>query len=143
MIRSVRYHHVFSLAYMDIDNFKFINDSRGHPEGDRLLVEVADCLRASLRKTDTAARLGGDEFACLFPETGQEKAKVALAKALNVLGRRMRENGWPVSFSVGLVTFETVPNDMDEAIKIVDELMYSVKNDEKNGVAYRVWRDNA
>lgn len=139
LVRSCRYDHVFSLAYLDIDDFKYINDSLGHSEGDRLLVEVANCLKISLRKTDTAARLGGDEFACLFPETEQEEAKIAFEKAINMLRKRMKEQGWPVSFSAGLVTFGTLPNDIREAIKVADELMYSVKNGEKNNIAYRVW----
>lgn len=140
LVRSIRYNHVFSLAYLDIDNFKYVNDSLGHFEGDRLLVEVANCLKRNLRKTDIAARIGGDEFACLFPETEQDEAKAAFAKTGELLRKRMKERGWPVSFSVGLVTFATLPNDIKEALKVADELMYSVKNGEKNNVAYKVWR---
>lgn len=140
LVRSIRYNHVFSLAYLDIDNFKYVNDSLGHFEGDRLLVEVAKCLKSNLRKTDIAARIGGDEFACLFPETEQEEAKAAFAKTGELLRKRMKERGWPVSFSVGLVTFATLPNDIREALKVADELMYSVKNGEKNNIAYKVWR---
>lgn len=139
LIRSIRYNHVFSLAYLDIDDFKYVNDTMGHFEGDKLLVEVANCLKSNLRKTDIAARIGGDEFACLFPETEQEEAKTAFAKAGEILRKRMKERGWPVGFSVGLVTFETIPNDIKEALKAADELMYSVKNGEKNNVAYKVW----
>jgi len=73
LVRSSRYEHIFSLAYIDIDNFKFVNDSRGHPAGDQLLIEVAESLKESLRATDTIARLGGDEFACLLPEAGQRR----------------------------------------------------------------------
>lgn len=140
LVRSIRYNHVFSLAYLDIDNFKYVNDTLGHFEGDRLLVEVATCLKTSLRQTDIAARIGGDEFACLFPETEQEEAKAAFAKADELLRKRMKERGWPVSFSVGLVTFATLPNDIKEALKVADELMYSIKNGNKNNVAYKVWQ---
>ncbi len=59
ILRSKRYDHVFSLAYIDIDNFKKINDSFGHPEGDKLLIEVANSLLKSLRSTDVVARIGG------------------------------------------------------------------------------------
>ncbi|MCW8876901.1 MAG: GGDEF domain-containing protein [Kangiellaceae bacterium] len=139
LVRSSRYEHIFSLAYLDIDNFKFVNDSQGHASGDELLIGVANCLRNSLRATDTVARLGGDEFACLLPETGQEEAKVAFAKASTRLEKRMIRDKWPVSFSVGMVTFEIMPSDIKEAIKIADELMYSVKNSDKNNISYKIW----
>lgn len=143
LVRSIRYNHVFSLAYLDIDNFKYVNDSLGHFEGDRLLVEVANSLRGNLRQTDITARMGGDEFACLFPETEQEEAKAAFTKAEEILRKRMKERGWPVSFSVGLVTFATLPNDIKEALKVADDLMYSVKNGDKDNVAYKVWNGPA
>jgi len=81
LVRSARYDHIFSLAYVDIDNFKYVNDSQGHTEGDRQLIEVAKCLKESLRETVTVARLGGDEFACLLPETEQDESKSSLYKS--------------------------------------------------------------
>ncbi|WDE04271.1 GGDEF domain-containing protein [Thalassomonas viridans] len=143
ILRSIRYKHVFSLSYIDIDNFKSINDSIGHLKGDELLISVARCLISSLRKTDIIARLGGDEFAVIFPETSQEEVKSAFAKASEELKYRMRKNKWQVSFSVGIVTFETLPMDIKEAMKIADELMYSVKNNKKNDVAFKVWQGKA
>ncbi|NVJ51470.1 MAG: diguanylate cyclase [Gammaproteobacteria bacterium] len=140
LLRSIRYKHKFSLAYIDIDNFKYVNDSRGHAEGDKLLIEVAHCLKSSLRKTDSVARLGGDEFACLFPESGLKASKAAFAKASAELKSKMIRHQWPVSFSVGLVTFESMPIDIQEAIKVADELMYSVKNADKDNIYYKVWR---
>lgn len=139
LVRSSRYEHIFSLAYIDIDNFKFVNDTRGHSVGDQLLIEVAKSLKESLRATDTVARLGGDEFACLLPETGQEEAKAAFGKASELLEQRMKNSNWSVTFSVGLVTFEMMPDDIKEAVKIADELMYSVKNLNKNNVSYKIW----
>ncbi|MCL6417261.1 GGDEF domain-containing protein [Aestuariirhabdus sp. Z084] len=127
LVRSSRYEHILSLAYIDIDNFKLVNDSLGHPAGDQLLIEVASSLKKSLRATDTVARLGGDEFSCLLPETGQEEAKAAFSKASELLIRRMKGRNWSVTFSVGIVTFETMPEDIKEAMKVADELMYSVK----------------
>lgn len=140
IIRSIRYKHVFSLAYLDIDNFKNINDSIGHYKGDELLISVAKCLLSSLRKTDIIARLGGDEFAIIFPETSQEEVKSAFAKASEELKNKMLKKGWDVSFSVGIVTFETLPADIKEAIKVADDLMYTVKNNKKNDVAFKVWQ---
>ena len=140
LLRSKRYDHVFSLAYIDVDDFKQINDSFGHAAGDRLLQEVAVCLVKSLRVTDIAARLGGDEFACLLPETNQADAKSAFLKATALLKKRMQKYKWNVSFSIGVVTFENLPEDIQEAIDIADKVMYSVKNDDKDNVAYKVYR---
>ncbi len=139
LLRSSRYEHTFSLAYLDIDNFKLVNDSRGHAEGDKLLIEVANSLKEALRETDVVARLGGDEFACLLPEAHQAEAKAAFKKASDLLKQRMASRLWPVTFSVGVVTFETMPVDIKEAMKVADELMYSVKHSEKNNISYQVW----
>ncbi len=140
--RSERYDHVFTLAYIDIDDFKNINDSYGHAEGDDLLTEVADCLVSSLRSTDIVARLGGDEYACLLPETTQEEARHAFDKTVKVLKNRMRRHKWPVSFSIGVVTFVTLPADVSEAIDAADRLMYSVKNQHKDNIAYHTYQNS-
>ena len=138
LLRSKRFKRIFSLAYIDIDNFKNINDSLGHPIGDELLMEVANCLNSSLRATDTVSRLGGDEFVCLLPETGKKDAKYLFSKLKKLLSERMQSHSWPVSFSIGVVTFETLPRDAKQAISIADDLMYSVKNDKKNDTVYKV-----
>jgi diguanylate cyclase (GGDEF)-like protein len=72
--RLSRYEHPFTVAYMDIDNFKNVNDRFGHRVGDELLVVVANTMQNNLRITDTVARLGGDEFIILLPETKGEGA---------------------------------------------------------------------
>lgn len=140
LLRSIRFKRIFSLAYIDIDNFKTINDSKGHSIGDKLLIEVAKCLKKALRATDTVARLGGDEFVCLLPETKPAAAKKVFTKVREILSKSMKSHLWPVSFSVGMVTFETPPDNIKEAISIADDLMYNVKNGHKNNIAYRVWQ---
>lgn len=141
LVRASRYKHVFSLAYIDIDHFKTVNDTLGHAEGDRLLVRLAACLKESLRATDTVARLGGDEFACILPETEITEARQAILKTRDRLAALMKKNKWPVSFSIGFVTFEKMPADIKEAVKVADDLMYTVKNKQKNNIAYVVWGD--
>jgi len=139
ILRSIRYEHNFSLAYLDIDNFKIINDTLGHQAGDVLLIKVANCLTSNLRKTDIVARLGGDEFSVIFPETGQEEVKTAFDKTI----RELEKIGKNVTFSVGVITFEKLPKDIKEAIDMADQLMYSVKTSKKNDVAFRVFKSKA
>ncbi len=139
LLRCKRYDHQFSLAYLDVDDFKQINDSLGHAVGDTLLKEVANCLVRSLRSTDIVARLGGDEFVCLLPETDQSATRPAFFKAVDLLNKQMSKHRWDVGFSIGVVTFENLPEDIKEAIDAADQLMYSVKNHHKNNVAYEVY----
>ena len=141
--RSARFSRAFSLAYLDIDNFKHINDTLGHGAGDAALMSVADTLKANLRVTDTVARLGGDEFAVLFPETGGAAVREAFAHVHQRLLQAMQERTWPVSFSIGVVSFESVPESLDQALAASDELMYSIKRSTKNNVIYQTWNKTA
>ncbi|MCX7001434.1 MAG: GGDEF domain-containing protein [Candidatus Sumerlaeota bacterium] len=137
--RSRRYQHPFTLAYIDLDNFKAINDRFGHGTGDMVLKTVASALQHHLRDTDIVARFGGDEFALLLTETGQEAAKVVISKIHSSLMAEMQKNSWPVTFSIGVVTYVAVPHTVDNVVKIADELMYSVKSGTKNGVRYSTY----
>ena len=139
IVRSKRYKHVFSLAYLDIDDFKNVNDSMGHATGDKVLKEVARIMNNSLRKNDTVARIGGDEFVCLLPETDEKSTKTAFIKTIAMLNDSMKNNQWPVTFSVGVVTFSNIPSDEHAVMHIADKLMYEVKNDSKNDIAFAVW----
>jgi diguanylate cyclase (GGDEF)-like protein len=132
--RSRRYAHVLSLAYIDLDNFKSVNDRTGHAAGDALLKEVGELLRTSSRATDTAARLAGDEFALLMPETGQEVAIVAVERLKDRLHDHMRTSGWDVTSSIGLVTYSDPPASEESALKEADALMYTAKKQGKNRI---------
>ena len=138
--RSRRYKHPFTVAYIDLDNFKTVNDQFGHSTGDEVLRIVVSTARKQLRSTDVIARLGGDEFALLLPETGQEGAQIVVAKIQRNLLHEMRKNGWSVTFSIGVLTCVIrMPNTSDELIKMADELMYSVKNNGKNSIGDLVY----
>ena len=141
--RSERYNHSFSMAFIDIDNFKHINDTLGHDTGDKLLCDVSEIMKGCFRKNDLISRIGGDEFVCLMPETDEYAAKQAFTKLINKLTKHVKNNDWPVSFSIGLVTFVDMPKDYLSAIAIADEVMYSVKNKEKDGIAYFTWRTSS
>lgn len=134
--RLGRYGRPLTLAYLDLDGFKSVNDGFGHLEGDKALRVVAECARSRLRKTDLVARLGGDEFAFLCPETDEAAARAAINEVVQRLGEEMRLGGWPVTFSVGVVTCHAVPGSSEGLVRMADDLMYSVKLGAKDGVNY-------
>ena len=140
--RSARLQKVFSMAYIDIDDFKKINDKLGHATGDKLLTMVVDALSKSLRKIDILGRMGGDEFVILFPETNSDGVKHAYLHAHTQLMEIIKQNDWPISFSIGIVTFEDMPDSMQGALDVADQLMYSVKNSTKNSVMFKSWYRN-
>ena len=129
----------FTLVYIDLDDFKKVNDTLGHNEGDKVLCAVAETLRRSTRQYDLVARLGGDEFAVMFPETGSEEAEVCVRKIYDVLEERVAFRPWPVSFSVGAATFKELPGSMEVALNAADTLMYRVKRAGKRGVLRKTW----
>lgn len=139
MDRFQRYKHPFTLAQFDLDNFKCVNDQFGHPTGDHVLSRVVSIARKHLRKIDMVARLGGDEFALLLPETDQESARVVLSKIQDHLLADMRENDWPITFSMGVLTCVNLPPTTDELVRMTDELMYSVKHDGKHAIKYSTY----
>jgi diguanylate cyclase (GGDEF)-like protein len=134
--RAKRYHRPFSVAYLDLDDFKVVNDRFGHGRGDWLLRRVAETIRAQLRRTDLLARLGGDEFALLLPETGYESAKVVIQKVRTALQDEVQTGRFPVTCSIGAVTFVRPPQSVDALIRRADALMYSVKRKGKNWVRH-------
>jgi diguanylate cyclase (GGDEF)-like protein len=136
--RARRYSHSLSFAYIDLDDFKAINDRFGHSVGDILLQAVAHSIKKDIRETDTVARLGGDEFAILLPETGPKAARLFIERIRDRLTHDVQEHGWPVTFSIGVVTFMRPPIDVNEAIRIADTLMYSAKNSGKNTIKFEV-----
>ena len=136
--RARRYSHSLSFAYIDLDDFKAVNDRFGHSAGDLLLQAVAHSIKKDIRETDTVARLGGDEFAILLPETGPKAARHFIERIRDRLSHDVQEHGWPVTFSIGVVTFMRPPIDVNEAIRIADTLMYSAKNSGKNTIKFEV-----
>ena len=137
--RSSRYKEVFTIAYIDLDNFKHINDAQGHEVGDEVLMHVSQSLLTNIRNVDLAARLGGDEFAIIFPLMDIDEAKVALQNMRSHLTQSVNEKNWPISLSIGAVTFTQPMNTSREMIKLVDDLMYQVKRTGKDNVAFKTW----
>ncbi len=142
--RASRTGAALTLAYLDADGFKGVNDSRGHGEGDRVLRAIATTVLSVMRRTDTVARLGGDEFAILMPETSRDEAIVALAKARAALAHAMHAGHWPVTFSVGAVVAGAMGSPVgatptaDGLIASADAAMFVAKRNGGDRVELRV-----
>jgi len=133
---AVRHNHKIVFGYIDLDNFKKVNDTMGHSEGDRVLKSVGEALIASIRTSDLAGRLGGDEFVVFLPETDRSGAELVFKKIHNRLKEIVKEKKWPVGFSIGVAVFENIPSHVDEALHFADNLMYRVKKAGKNNILY-------
>ena len=103
--RSKRYSHPFTFAYIDLDNFKDLNEHFGHHTGDRVLKAVTETVQKKIRSIDIFARLGGDEFALLMPETGEVEAQSVISRVRRSLLEEMQKEKWTITFSIGVVTF--------------------------------------
>jgi diguanylate cyclase (GGDEF)-like protein len=138
--RQRRYSHPFTVAYLDLDDFKAVNDRFGHSTGDQLLRSVAAVLDKRTRSTDAAARIGGDEFAVLLPETDGTAARVVLTAIGEALQAVVPAGQVPVTASIGAVTFEACPKSVEEILRTVDAAMYAAKHAGKNRTSYETIR---
>ncbi len=134
ILRNHRSGSPLSLAYIDLDNFKWINDTLGHQVGDDLLKQVAAILKEHVRGIDITARLGGDEFVILLPQTDLDLSLGIVSRVHAVLKDQMEAHAWPVTFSIGLVSWTAVPDTVDEMVTMADNLMYQAKNSGKNRI---------
>jgi diguanylate cyclase (GGDEF)-like protein len=136
--RHARGRRPLTLICLDLDDFKRINDTRGHAAGDAVLSAVATTLESCVRETDFVARHGGDEFVVLLPETGADGAGALLGRLQGALAGAMAEHGWAVTFSIGAVTFQTPPRSERVLLRICDDRMYQAKRAGKNRVHHEV-----
>jgi len=137
-----RYGNPASMLLIDIDHFKFLNDSYGHALGDSVLRELCDRAREAIRGTDYLIRYGGDEFAVILPQTGAMGARAVGQRIVDAVRARPFDEGRhevPVTISMGIATAE--PGDVVSAtdlLKRADSALYKVKNAGRNGIAS--WR---
>jgi diguanylate cyclase (GGDEF)-like protein len=138
LVRTRRHLRPLTVAYLDLDDFKDVNDRFGHEAGDAVLVTVATTLREATRAVDGVARLGGDEFGLLLPETDGPTAETLVGRLTATLADAVQERGWPLTASIGVATFHRAPRSVDEMINRADELMYQAKRAGKGGLRFEV-----
>ena len=132
--RSRRTGRPLSIAFIDCDDFKPINDTRGHRAGDDLLASIAAALQSSTRSYDITGRLGGDEFVVIFPETGAEDALPVVERLRDAMLRAARRTAPSLTLSIGVVTFVEAPPAVEDLIHAADVQMYVVKRGGKDGI---------
>ena len=131
--RNRRYGRPLALIYLDLDDFKSINDAHGHATGDAVLRLVADAMRSAVRQADVVGRLGGDEFAVLMPETDGDVAHAAATRL--VTGIRTVFRGTPsVTASIGVLAVSGTEAGTDELLRKADQAMYAAKRAGKDRV---------
>ena len=128
-----------SLVYIDIDNFKQINDTLGHLTGDSVLVTVVETIHNNIRDKDFLARLGGDEFSILLTETDQSIAQLVTKRIQSKLTDAMKAQSWEITFSIGVLTFMHFPPSVGQMISKTDQLMYQVKAEGKDAIIYSLY----
>lgn len=135
LARMTRNGRPLSLAYIDLDNFKGVNDTLGHETGDQVLTTVVHLIRENLRLQDVVARIGGDEFLILMPETGAVPVQTVINRLLEACRRSLEENQWPIGLSIGVATINQAV-DLEELIRLADAQMYLAKESGKDRASY-------
>ncbi len=128
-----------AILFLDLDHFKLVNDTLGHPIGDRLLQAVAERLRRGVRETDTISRQGGDEFVIVLPELADPESAGSIAgKLMEQMHEPVRVNGHRlnVTFSLGIALYPDDGDDFDTLMKKADTAMYSAKEAGRNTLRF-------
>lgn len=136
-----RHRRAVTVAYMDLDQFKLVNDRQGHAAGDVVLSRVASALREAARETDLVARLGGDEFALLLPETAAAGAAIVLERVRQTVALSLAEEPVPVTISIGAVSSDVGRRGIEELLKVADAQLYGSKGAGRNRVSATVLRN--
>ena len=132
-----RFGHDSALLFIDLDEFKYVNDTLGHRSGDEYLIRVARLLKGSLREVDVIGRLGGDEFAVILPNTPVEDAQRLAEQLIDILrANPYQAHGrtFPISASIGLVAFPSQGHRPEELLALADAAMYRAKEQGRGGV---------
>jgi len=131
----------YTMVYIDLDNFKTVNDTLGHAIGDQVLKSVVNTLVSQIRASDYLARLGGDEFAILLTDIDQEPARAIVERLQSSLIDQMQIENWNITFSIGVLTVLSMPQSVDKLVSLTDALMYEVKSKGKNAIQYSTFNE--
>jgi diguanylate cyclase (GGDEF)-like protein len=139
LARRERYRYPITVAFIDVDNFKQVNDNYGHGRGDTLLQEVAYLMVQGIRSSDMLGRAGGDEFIIIMPHTNQAQAQQVLPRLHHDLMQMVQTFHMPIGFSIGVVTYDQLSATAEEMISTADQLMYQAKAGGKNQIIYQAF----
>ena len=126
----------YTMVFLDVDNFKTLNDTQGHAEGDRALQHLAEVMHHSFRSSDLICRKGGDEFILFLPNTDTEQAKKAISLFKERFDAVVQNENWPIGLSIGACSFDSEHTDIEQATSLTDNLMYEAKNSGKNTIVF-------
>jgi diguanylate cyclase (GGDEF)-like protein len=140
--RLKRYGRSFSILYLDADNLKQVNDSRGHSVGDAALKATVSTLKRATRAGDTVARLGGDEFAVLLADADSRAADVVATRVQDALRQSLGRH-YKLTFSIGVLTCPSVPPSVDDLVQRADNLMFEAKRSGKDAIRQSVYEGTA
>lgn len=135
--RALRFHHPLSVMMIDIDSFKRVNDTHGHPAGDQVLAEVVERCKQGLRKIDLLGRYGGDEFICLLVETELESAREAAERTRQrVMETPIMTDRGPlnITISIGVASLSVKHSSLAATLSSADDALYVAKKTGKNKV---------
>ncbi|MEX2496192.1 MAG: GGDEF domain-containing protein [Woeseia sp.] len=125
---ATRYEQAVTIAYIDLDRFKAVNDTLGHSVGDEVLDAIGKVLGVSSRKSDIAGRIGGDEFALVLPSTDLSGANAYFENLHYLLENEIKNRQWSgLGVSIGVAVFERGPASLSEGLQVADRLMYRAK----------------
>jgi diguanylate cyclase (GGDEF)-like protein len=139
--RSIRYSHPLCMIMIDIDNFKHLNDSRGHAVGDRVLQAFANHVKAILRRPDLFARMGGDEFTILLPDTPAHVGKIAAKRIKRIIeALEVPFETGPIKFTIsaGVAELDPAQGNWEGMMRRADMAMYEAKQLSRNSVAAKL-----
>lgn len=132
VLRAERYHSMLTISVVDVDNFKAVNDTHGHPFGDEVLRQVAHQLREGVRHPDVVGRYGGEEFLIILPNSDSNAAAEQasrLCKQIRELVVRLKEHETTITLSVGVAQFRVGVDTWDTLLNRADNAMYEAKNE--------------
>jgi len=142
--RAVRYASPLSVMILDLDDFKRVNDTYGHPVGDRVLLKIAEVIEKHMRSTDITARYGGDEFCVALPNTTAQGARVLARKLREEIADKVFSVDGEVTFhitcSIGLAKFHKDMKNSLVILKFADQALYKAKSAGRNRVKEKTWK---